>query len=78
MEVQTAASDDDFGADGAGHPIFSGDGVIPKDGNEEYTDGSCDGKLLELGSREPSAKNVLCGAHKEFSFWYVITLSCVV
>ena len=30
VEVQTAASDDAFGADGAGHPIFSGDRIIPK------------------------------------------------
>ena len=35
VKVKTAASDDAFGADGEGHPIFSCNRVIPKDGNEE-------------------------------------------
>ena len=78
VEVQTAASDDSFGADGAGQPIFSGDGVIPKDVNGDYTNVKCNGKLLEWGSREPSTTTVFSGAYKAFSFWYVISLSRVV
>ena len=35
VEFQTAASDDAFGADGEGHPIFSCNRVIPKDGDED-------------------------------------------
>ena len=35
VEVQSAACDYAFGADGVEHPIFSGDGLIPKYGDEE-------------------------------------------
>ena len=35
VEFKTVASDYAFGADGAVHPIFSGDGVIPKDVDED-------------------------------------------
>ena len=35
VEVQTGASDYAFGDDRSGHPIFSGDRVISKDGNED-------------------------------------------
>ena len=35
VEVQTTASDGAFGADGAGHPRFSGNIVIQKDANED-------------------------------------------
>ena len=35
VEFQTAASDDAFGANGAGHPICSCNRVIPKDSDED-------------------------------------------
>ena len=35
VEVQTTASNDDFGDYGAGHPIFVNDLVIPKDGDKD-------------------------------------------
>ena len=35
VEFRTTVSDDAFRADGSGHPIFSCDRVIPKDGDED-------------------------------------------
>ena len=58
------ASDDAFGSDGAGHPIFSCGRVIPKGGDEEWTNGKCDGNLIEWSYSKTSAKNILSGAHK--------------
>ena len=78
VEVQTTVSDDAFGDDGVGHPILSSNRVVPKYGDKDYTNGKCDGKLLEWGSREPSETNVVSGAHKAFSFWDVLTLYLVV
>ena len=59
VKFQTTASDDAFGADRARLPIFSSDGVIPKDGNKDYINCECNRKLLGWSLGESRMKKSL-------------------